>query len=79
MVNKMNNDELFSAMLDGEVSADELGLVLAKLRNARDERDAITLYQLINDAVGGIRVLDDGYTVRILARLAQHRIDRKRR
>ena len=77
MVKKMNNNELFSAMLDGELSPDELGLVLAKLRNARDERDAVTVYQLVNDAVGGIRVLDDGYTVRILARLAQHRTEDK--
>lgn len=73
MVNKMDNNELLSAMLDGELSPDELGLVLAKLQSAREERDAVTVFQLINDAVGGNRVLDDGYSLRILARLAQHR------
>ena len=79
MVNKMNNDELLSAMLDGELSPDELGLVLAKLRSAPDERDDVTTYQLIKDAIGGIRVLDDGYSARILQRLAQHRSERKPR
>ena len=70
---KMDKNELLSAMLDGEVSPDELGVALANLRTAHDERDAVTVYQLIKDAVGGNRVLDDGYTVRILARLEAHR------
>ncbi len=64
-------------MLDGEVTPDELGSALADLRSARDERDAVTVYQLIKDAVAGIRVLDDGYTVRILQRLEAHRAGRK--
>ncbi|UCH47084.1 MAG: hypothetical protein JSU95_13440 [Betaproteobacteria bacterium] len=75
----MDNNELISAVLDGEVSPDELGSALAKLHNAREERDAVTVYQLIKDAVGGIRVLDDGYTVRILRRLAEHRAAGKSR
>ena len=79
MVMKMDKNELLSAMLDGEVSPDELGAALANLRAARDERDAVTVYQLIKDAVGGIRVLDDGYTVRILARLDAHRAQGKSR
>ena len=45
----MDNNELLSAMLDGEVSPDELGASLANLRTARDERDAVTTYQLIKD------------------------------
>ena len=73
MVNKMNKNELLSALLDGEVSPDELGAALAKLRAGKDERDAVTVYQLINDAMSGIRVLDDGYTVRILACLEARR------
>ena len=73
MVNKMNNKELLSALLDGEISPDELGVTLASLRAGKDERDAVTVYQLINDAMSGVRVLDDGYTVRILARLEAHR------
>ena len=70
---KMDNNELLSAMLDGEVSPDELGSAIARLRTARDERDAVTTYQLIKDAISGVRVLDDGYTNRILERLAEHR------
>ena len=76
---KMDNNELISAMLDGEISPDELGSALARLRSAREERDAVTVYQLIKDSVGGIRVLDDGYSVRILARLAKHRANGKSR
>ena len=72
-MNKMNNKELLSALLDGEISPDELGVTLASLRAGKDERDAVTVYQLINDAMSGVRVLDDGYTVRILARLEAHR------
>jgi negative regulator of sigma E activity len=75
----MDNNELLSALLDGEVSPDEMGEVLAKLRAARDERDTVTVYQLINDAVSGCRVLDDGYTVRILARLETRRTQQKPR
>jgi negative regulator of sigma E activity len=76
---KMDNNELLSAMLDGEVSPDELGSAIATLRTARDERDAVTVYQLIKDAISGVGVLDDGYTVRILARLEAHRAQSKSR
>ena len=76
---KMDTNELISAMLDGEVSPDQLGAALANLRSAGDERDVVTVYQLIKDAVSGVRVLDDGYTVRILARLHAHRAQGKSR
>jgi negative regulator of sigma E activity len=70
---KMADKELLSAMLDGEVTPDELGSTLAALRGGRDERDDVTAYQLIKDAVAGHRALDDGFSVRILARLKAHR------
>lgn len=79
MVKKMANDEIYSAILDGEVAPDELGAALAALRSARDQRDAVTTYQLIKDAIAGHRVLDDGYTLRILARLREHIARHKRR
>ena len=75
----MDKKERLSAMLDGEVSPDELGAALAELRATPEERDAVTVYQLIKDAVSGVRVLDDGYSVRILARLAAHRAQNKAR
>ena len=74
MVKKeMQKDEIYSAILDGEVTPDELGSALVALRTARDQRDDVTTYQLIKDAIAGHRALDDGYTLRILARLNAHR------
>jgi negative regulator of sigma E activity len=70
--------DTLSSLLDGEISADELGAALAQLRADPDRRDDVTVYQLIADALAGHRALDDGYTVRILARLAEHRARGKR-
>ena len=69
----MADKERISAMRDGEVTPDELGSTLASLRDGQDDRDDVTAYQLIKDAVAGHRTLDDGYSVRILARLRAHR------
>ena len=72
MIN-MATKEVFSAMLDGEVTPDELGSALVTLRSDGDGREDVTAYQMIKDALAGHRALDDGYTVRILARLAARR------
>lgn len=74
----MPRNESLSALLDGEVSADELGAALAQLRGEPVCRDDVTIYQMIADALAGHRALDDGYTARILARLAEHRAGGKR-
>jgi negative regulator of sigma E activity len=71
--------ETLSALIDGEVMADEMGAALARLRADGASRDDLTVYQLIADALAGHRALDDGYTVRILARLAAHRAGGKAR
>ena len=71
--------EQMSALIDGEITPDELGGALARLHADPGSRDHVTVYQLIADALAGHRALDDGFTVRILARLAAHRAGGKRK
>ena len=63
-------------LLDGELDAKELDEVLAKLRRDADLRDALTTEQLVRDGTAGVRALDRGYTLRILARLRAARPER---
>jgi negative regulator of sigma E activity len=58
-----------SRFLDGDLSAAELDRFLEQLQTDPALRDAVTLQQLVRDAVAGVRALDDGYTLRILQRL----------
>jgi len=73
------NDETLSAFLDDELPPDRVGELLAVVRSdapgAAEVRDRLTVLQLIKDAVGGVEAPDDGFTVRILARLRRHRDD----
>lgn len=74
------NDDILSAFLDDtlppERVAELLGAVRSDAPGAADLRDRLSVLQLIKDAVGGIEVPDDGFTLRILARLERHRRDR---
>lgn len=80
MSDQSMNDETLSAFLDDELPpervADLLGAVRADAPGAADLRDSLTVLQLIKDAVGGIEAPDDGFTLRILARLERHRSGR---
>lgn len=58
-----------SRFLDSDLSAEECGALLDQLRSDAGARDALTVLQLVRDAVGGVPALDDGYTLRILKRL----------
>ena len=59
-----------SRLLDGDLTDAELTDGLARLKSDAALRDELTTQQLIRDALGGgLRSLDDGYTLRILARL----------
>jgi negative regulator of sigma E activity len=58
-------------LLDGELTPTELDALLHRLRHDAALRDEVTLRQLVRDAVSGVRALDDGYTLGILARLRQ--------
>jgi negative regulator of sigma E activity len=56
-------------LLDGDLTAAEMDATLERLRHDPELRDALTTEQLVRDAAGGLRALDRGYTLRILARL----------
>lgn len=58
-----------SRLLDGELTADELTALLDRLKQDADLRDEVAAQQLIRDSLGGLRALDAGYTLGILARL----------
>lgn len=62
-----------SRLLDGDLSAAELTTVLERLKHDAALRDEVAAQQLVRDAVAGMRSLDDGYTLRILARLRRTR------
>ncbi|MBC7603154.1 MAG: hypothetical protein H7255_10925 [Ramlibacter sp.] len=58
-----------SRLLDGDLTAAELTTVLDLLKHDAALRDEVAAQQLIRDGLAGLRTLDDGYTLRILARL----------
>jgi negative regulator of sigma E activity len=58
-----------SRLLDGDLRPQELSALLDRLKHDAALRDEISAQQLVRDAVAGLRVLDDGYTLRIIERL----------
>jgi hypothetical protein len=70
------NDETLSAFLDDALPPEQVGALLQALRGDSPQaaalRDRLTVMLLINDALAGIEAQDDGYTLRILARLREH-------
>jgi negative regulator of sigma E activity len=58
-----------SRLLDGELTAAELTTLLERLKRDAEFRDEVAAQQLVRDSLAGLRTLDDGYTLRILARL----------
>jgi negative regulator of sigma E activity len=58
-----------SRLLDGDLTAAELTTLLERLKHDAAFRDEVSAQQLIRDSLAGMRKLDDGYTLRILARL----------
>lgn len=64
-----------SRLLDGELTEAELTTLLERLKHDTALRDDISAQQLVRDGLAGLRSLDAGYTLRILAavRLAQQR------
>jgi negative regulator of sigma E activity len=66
-----------SRLLDGELTEAELTTLLERLKHDAALRDEISAQQLIRDGLAGLRSLDAGYTLRILAavRRAQQRKD----
>lgn len=66
-----------SRLLDGELTEADLTPLLERLKHDTALRDEISAQQLVRDGLAGLRSLDAGYTLRILAavRLAQQRKD----
>jgi len=64
-----------SRLLDGDLTEAELTALLERLKHDAALRDEISAQQLIRDSLAGLRSLDAGYTLRILAavRRAQQR------
>lgn len=60
-------------LLDGDLTSEELTELLERLKHDAALRDEVTVQQLIRDAISGLRSPDDGYTLRILARLREAR------
>lgn len=58
-----------SRLLDGDLTDAELSKLLQSLKHDAAFRDEVSAQQLIRDSLAGLRTLDDGYTLRILARL----------
>jgi negative regulator of sigma E activity len=62
-----------SRLLDGELTEAELGTLLERLKHDAALRDAVSAQQWMRDSLVGLRSLDDGHTLRILARLPRER------
>ena len=58
-----------SRLLDGDLTAAELTVLLERLKHDAALRDEVAVQQLVRDGLAGLRTLDDGYSLRILARL----------
>jgi len=77
MTESAMNDETLSSFLDDELPPERvtelLGAVRPDVPGSADLRDRLSVLQLIKDAVGGLDAPDDGFSLRILARLEAHR------
>ena len=62
-------NSLISDLLDDEMAAGDFDRAYDALLGDTDLRDRLTTFQLIGDSLRGRTVPDDGYTLRILARL----------
>lgn len=60
-----------SRLLDGELTEAELTTLLERLKHDTALRDEVSAQQLVRDGLAGLRSLDSGYTLRILAAVRQ--------
>jgi negative regulator of sigma E activity len=60
-----------SRLLDGELTQAELTTLLERLKHDAALRDEVSAQQLIRDGLAGLRSLDVGYSLRILAAVRQ--------
>jgi negative regulator of sigma E activity len=60
---------LISGLLDNSIDRDQLVQLLDALESSAELRDRVSTYQFVNDTTAGHRVLDNGYSKRIIERL----------
>ncbi len=60
---------LISSLLDNSMTRDQLLELLDAVESSAELRDRVSNYQFINDTTAGHRVLDNGYSKRIIERL----------
>jgi negative regulator of sigma E activity len=58
-----------SMLLDGQLSSEEVPAALRAVGSDPQLRDRYTVYGLLGDALRGLSVPDDGFSVRIIDRL----------
>lgn len=66
-----------SRLLDGDLTAAELTMLLERLKHDAVLRDEIAVQQLIRDGLDGMRTLDDGFSLRIVARVRKAQMGSK--
>jgi hypothetical protein len=73
----VHDDDPIPAFLDDALPPGRVDALLDAVRGpsvqAAGRRDELATLQLIKDAIAGIEAPDDGFTLRILARLEAHR------
>lgn len=60
---------LISGLLDNSMTREQLHQLLDALESSAALRDRVSTYQFVNDTTAGHRVLDNGYSRRIIERL----------
>ncbi len=68
-------NEKLSLLMDSELSASEMSDALDLLKNNPDARDQWTVMQMAADAMSGLVVADDGFSISIIEKLHNVRID----
>jgi negative regulator of sigma E activity len=68
-------NEKLSLLMDSELDATEISPALHLLKKSPDARDQWTMMQMVGDAVRGLPVADDGFSIRIFEKLENVQID----
>jgi hypothetical protein len=74
------HDDPIAEFVDDALPPGRVDALLDAVRDgvpgAAGRRDRLTTLQLIRDAIAGVEAPDDGFTLRVLSRLAAHRARR---
>jgi negative regulator of sigma E activity len=64
-----------SLFLDSELTADKADALIDELRSNSDARNDWFLYHLVGDSLRGRPIIDDGFSLRIMEKLAAVEMD----